>query len=299
MEYLNLFPDTKNKVLVMFSGGVDSRLLLYFCIEKYGKENVEALYVHHGDEGSLQIELVEDLSFGVKFHLYEFTNSGTETNWRKERYDSLKEHLSNNKYDYVFFGHHRNDQIENMFISLFKNRKNNIFIPKSRVFEGSVIFRPFLELKKDQIIKFANDIDLTYFNDPTNGDMFNIRNVIRNGLLESISKLKDGDQYINSFERFINNHFKMGKSISKMFTLFEEVNDGVYKIPSIAKDDECIIKGFISHLLYKEYSEPPSESFLNHVFKVYMKREEACKRINIKDSFFLFDKNYIYFYKEK
>lgn len=283
----------------MFSGGVDSRLLLHFCIEKYGKENVEALYVYHGDEGSLPIESVENLSFGVKFHLYEFTNSGTETNWRKERYDSLKDHLSNNKYDYVFFGHHRDDQIENMFISLFKNRKNNIFIPKSRAFEDSIIFRPFLELKKEQIIKIANDIDLTYIDDPTNDDMFNIRNVVRNGLLAPIAELKDSDQYMNSFERFINNHFKMEKSISKIFTLFEETSEGIYRVPPIAIDDEYIIKGFISHLLYKRYSEPPSESFLDHAFKIYMERAETCKRINIKDSFFLFRKNYIYFYKEK
>lgn len=299
MEYLNLFPDTKNKVLVMFSGGVDSRLLLHFCIEKYGKENVEALYVFHGDKGSLPIEFMKNTSFGVKFHSYEFVNSGSETNWRKERYDSLKEYLSNNKYDYVFFGHHRDDQIENMFISLFKNRKNNIFIPKSRLFEDSIIFRPFLELRKNQIIKIANDIGLTYIDDPTNDDMFNIRNVVRNGLLAPIAELKDSDQYMNSFERFVNNHFKMEKSISKIFTLFEETSEGIYRVPSIAIDDEYIIKGFISHLLYKRYSEPPSESFLNHAFKVYMERAETCKRINIKDSFFLFRKNYIYFYKEK
>lgn len=53
---LDILPDTKNKVVIILSGGLDSTTLMRTLVEKYGHDNVLAISFNYGQRQSIELE---------------------------------------------------------------------------------------------------------------------------------------------------------------------------------------------------------------------------------------------------
>lgn len=58
------------KVLVLFSGGLDSTTALAMAIDRYGKENVIALSISYGQKHTKEIEAAKKLLDIIKLNIF-------------------------------------------------------------------------------------------------------------------------------------------------------------------------------------------------------------------------------------
>lgn len=55
-EFKSKLPDTKKKVVSIFSGGLDSTILTYILVNKYGKDNVVALIYDYNQKHKIELD---------------------------------------------------------------------------------------------------------------------------------------------------------------------------------------------------------------------------------------------------
>lgn len=66
----------QHKVLVLCSGGLDSTTLLALMIERYGRENIEALRIDYGQKHARELQASEAVAahYGVELHTLDLTD---------------------------------------------------------------------------------------------------------------------------------------------------------------------------------------------------------------------------------
>lgn len=64
------------KVLVLFSGGIDSTLCLKIAIDKYGKDNVYALSINYGQNNDKELDASKNICdyYGISYKEIDITN---------------------------------------------------------------------------------------------------------------------------------------------------------------------------------------------------------------------------------
>ena len=81
--------------------------------------------------------------------------------------------------------HHANDQAETVLWRLFTGRAP-VGMPKERPLGAGRLVRPFLHLRRAQLIDYAKAHDLPWVEDPTNADRGRDRNFIRHEIMPRI-----------------------------------------------------------------------------------------------------------------
>ena len=193
---LNKKESLENKNIVCgFSGGADSTSLLHCLISKrdFFKYNLEAVFFTHGDS---PIAVDEDimLKFCSEFckehnvklhliplHLEKIPRQGWESSGRTKRLEYYKE----NNYDYVFLGHHKDDQNETTMTQLMRGGGKGSSAMKP--IQG-MYCRPFLEIRKKEIYNYLETLKIKWVEDPTNTNTDFTRNFWRNEGLPTIEK---------------------------------------------------------------------------------------------------------------
>lgn len=163
----------------------------------------------------------------------------SEKNCREKRYEVITQYCLDNNIHHIYTAHHKNDVLENNFISIFKNRlysfamkdKTEMVITQKQDNENNKDvknytiscykpflhhtkeeLRQFLEQENQQLIELAKDLNdikidekllkTLHIEDESNSVSDNIRNVIRNELFEGIKKITGYHQYMASMESF-------------------------------------------------------------------------------------------------
>ena len=223
VNYLKLITtddDNENiSCLVMLSGGKDSMSLLHVINQLNLFSEINVLYINHGDDGSFNSHQIHDIVNLLQINNLNFIAidqeviSPSETNWRRFRYDRAAEIVkANPNIKAVFTGHHKEDQLENYLISIMKNRTHEMEIPEVRDFVSALIIRPFIDYDVLDIIEYVKENNIVYFEDETNREFNNIRNVIRNCFYPAIRNLKDSEQYFNSLGKFAKRHKELERA---------------------------------------------------------------------------------------
>lgn len=150
---LNQFMETLNNekaknVLLCVSGGIDSMALLYSfyenaCGNKLFNGDIHVIYVNHGISKNAHFwgEFVENevnklnkegfkskkyplniIFKKFELNLKEKNENLSEQNLRNKRYEVIFNYCIENNIKHLATAHHRNDYLENNFISIFKNR---------------------------------------------------------------------------------------------------------------------------------------------------------------------------------
>lgn len=177
-----------DKVVIAFSGGVDSVAVAHYFIRKL--PNVELAFVHHGTENSQNAyeNTVVDFAkqYGVKLHTHFIdkdvpARSSSEDFWRSERYNFF------HNFDCpVVTAHHLNDCVETWIWSCMHGN------PRIIPYNNKNVIRPFRLLTKQKFIDYANHYTLNWSEDTSNTDTKYIRNYIRHEMVSHSKVVNPG-----------------------------------------------------------------------------------------------------------
>ncbi len=183
---------TERPILLGLSGGPDS-IALYHLLKECQVEFAVA-HVDHGwrpesREEALQLQqLAQDDK--IPFHLKtldpQTLTGNLEAACRKERLLFFKEL----NYQAIILGHHADDLAETVLMRLLEGSSlpHLSGIHEISTIEGVTIWRPFLSLKKKEILGWLKTKKHAYFQDSTNQDPKYLRSRLRTRLLPQIQQ---------------------------------------------------------------------------------------------------------------
>ena len=188
-EILNHF----DKLGIAFSGGLDSSVLLKLISDLViPKERIIALHVNHG--------INNDSDKWEEFCAQTAAGLGVDfKSWKLKDLDKISEDILRNKRHEVFqswadhndlivTGHHLDDHIETVLFRLFRGTgiKGLEGIKEISKVRNINFYRPFLENNKKEILKYAQEHNLSWVEDDSNRESKFSRNMIRNDLMPKI-----------------------------------------------------------------------------------------------------------------
>jgi len=308
--------DSTGPILVGFSGGSDSCALLHMvniCFKEERK--IIAIHVNHNLRG---LDSEEDAIYSksfcesreIIFHeekvvVLSDSALGLEADARELRIRVFQKFLKEYKSTALVLGHHLNDNAETILMRLiegsgikglsgiqqnslhtFYNSANNLEPTSSYT-----VFRPMLNIKKEQILHFCKSNNIDFVIDKTNDDKSRFRNNMRHNILPLITE-SFGDSAIENIvsssvnlnqARLLNNealsphlqeHFLENKdnvkimNISKLKKKSSAIRSGIIKLAietaieknSLSKKPRLPIKKYIESVNLLIDSENPSSS---------------------------------------
>ncbi len=179
-----------SRLIVAFSGGVDSRVLLELAAQYAQIHGIEccAVHVHHGlsdnaDHWANQCQAwCEALSVSLAVERVSLDiNSGksVEKLARDARYQAFQQHIRQG--DVLVTGQHIDDQLETFLLALKRGSGPKGLSSMAQVmpFGEAFIVRPMLSVTRAGIEEFARNMGLTWVEDESNQDLRFDRNFIR------------------------------------------------------------------------------------------------------------------------
>ena len=197
------------RLLLAVSGGLDSICLAHYFIknrETFGIEWLGIAHVHHGlregtaDRDAAFVEAFAK-SHGVPFFLKKLdgealkaAEGSLEENARDARYKALMDTLattwSQRDKTAIVTAHHAGDQAETMLMRL---RRGTTLaglrgIQTLRQAQGPFIYRPFLNVSREELLAYARENGLEWCEDESNADVKFARNKIRHVFLPHLEE---------------------------------------------------------------------------------------------------------------
>ena len=169
------------KYVIAVSGGVDSMVLLDVLAKEKGVELVVAHYDHGIREDSQQdaqfvIDQAQQLGLVVEVGKGQLGREASEETARNSRYAFLRMLKQKHEADSIITAHHQDDQIETALINMIRGTGPRGLVPM--IFNPEIT-RPFLNIPKKEILKYAENNKLSWREDTTNQDPRYLRNLLR------------------------------------------------------------------------------------------------------------------------
>lgn len=234
----------KDRIIIGFSGGVDSASLVYFLNKFKNILDIDIIAVHinhlirdtsYRDE-EFCVEFckslgVEILSFREDVRkISKERNMSLEEAGRFVRYSIFMKVLENRKFDKIATAHHLDDNVETFVHRLAKGSSITGLVcikPKN-----ALIIRPFILCSKEEIIEYASRNNIKFVVDETNFDNEYERNRIRNIIIPSITS------YFPSFKKKVVEIVKDFWELEKFLEVF--LKDVFYNVVE-RRDDGILI----------------------------------------------------------
>ena len=126
-----------------------------------------------------------------------------QSNARKKRYELLFKKCAKFNINNILLGHHQDDYIENFFIRILRGSglKGLVSLDKKTKVEDINLFRPLLDLKKEDLVFLSKNVFNFYVQDPSNDDEKFQRIMIR----KLIEKLKSEGLNMKKFIQTMKN----------------------------------------------------------------------------------------------
>lgn len=214
----NMLEKLKGGVLVGFSGGADSALLLLYILElskRNGDFPILAVHINHmirGEEADRDEEFSRNFakSLGVQFisskvdvpKIASESSIGLEEAARNARYSKFQDIIDGrNDISCIALAHNATDNVETVLLNLLRGAgtRGAAGIPPVR----DNIVRPLIFLPKRDIVHLLDCERIEYMTDSTNSSDDYSRNYIRNNVIPHLSSLSSNPE--GSFERLSRN----------------------------------------------------------------------------------------------
>lgn len=189
-------PSKSENVFVGYSGGVDSSVLLYLCVELFGADKVTALHVHHGisahaDDWLKRCEAVcRQLRCQLISDKVSVEDNGriTEEAARNARYESFARNVP--KGAVLLLAHHLDDQVETFFLRLLRGSGPHglVGMTASSQRDHYQLVRPLLTVARADIVSVAERLNIPWLEDESNQESIFNRNYLRNDVLPLIEQ---------------------------------------------------------------------------------------------------------------
>lgn len=162
-------------VAVAVSGGPDS-MALAAALSDYFQEELLVLTVDHGlrAESKAEAETVSQLkNINHKILAWDHSqkpDSRIQEKARQARYDLMFEEIREQGKMYLFLGHHMNDQAETFLFRLAKGSGLDGLscMAEQQEREGIILCRPFLSFEKEELVRYCDENNILYSEDPSN-----------------------------------------------------------------------------------------------------------------------------------
>ena len=253
------------KILVAFSGGKDSLMLLDFINKQRESLNIYtgACHINHGlrhtakrDENFCRLYCqknnIDFYTYNISEELKNDNRGGTEASARKYRYKYLLQTVKDNGYDFLFTAHTYSDDIESFFVDLYTGA--SLFTLGGIMYENNQIIRPMLSITTEMVNDYIYKNNLEPVFDETNNDIKYVRNRIRHKLIPVLYGCG------NEFE----------KSVIKLQKESNILNEYLYKKVKhvILKQDNIII---LKRYSFMELEDIEKEYLLGKVFSLFFR----------------------------
>ncbi|WP_257281117.1 tRNA lysidine(34) synthetase TilS [Endozoicomonas sp. ISHI1] len=189
-------------IVVAFSGGVDSTVLLHLLVsmrEEGVIGSLSAVHIHHGLSDNADAWAEHCLSlckqWQVPLEVVRVViepSSDIEQQAREARYAVFESCLPEG--GCLLMGHHQNDQAETVLFRLLRGSglDGAAGMPVSREFGGGVLFRPLLNISRQSIENYAKNHYLDFVEDESNQNQRFRRNFLRQNLIPQIEAVWPG-----------------------------------------------------------------------------------------------------------
>ncbi len=282
------------KFLIGYSGGVDSSVLLYILNNFKSKIKIRAIHINHNIFHisnnwekhcinfckKLKIKLIIKKIFLKK-------KKNLECILRNKRYKFYKKYIKKN--EILLTAHHKNDKIETILLNLKRGcgLKGLIGIKKKQIINNQIIIRPFLNIEKKYIIKYAIKNKIKWIEDITNKNINSDRNFLRIIILPIINKkwsyfsssiIRNSkicyEQY-KLINKIIKKKFKKSlnknKSLNLKYMYKLNLQENILILRKfIKKNNKYIISYKLIHLLWKKIITNKKKTYFQLYFKNFI-----------------------------
>ena len=192
---------SRDKVLVAVSGGPDSVALLHVLLALQTKIDIR-IGIGHLDHGLRPSAAARDAAFvsslgnkmGLQSHLasadiqglHQQQKGSLEALGRKARYNFFSRIARKFGYNKIALGHHADDNAELILMNLFRG-SGPLGLSGIPPVRNNRYIRPLIEQSRKRIMKYLQDIQVTYVLDATNNDLRFLRNRIRHELMPELT----------------------------------------------------------------------------------------------------------------
>ncbi|MET3197103.1 tRNA lysidine(34) synthetase TilS [Bacillus sp. OAE603] len=194
---------SKSCIVIGVSGGPDSMALAH-AFSSVREEYDFSLVVAHVDHMFRGQESLDDLEYvrnwcllnnvvfeGERINVNQFieeTGLSSQQAARECRYQFFDKIMKKYHANFLALGHHGEDQIETILMRLVRGSSTVGYagIRERRPFSAGEIIRPFLELRKHDLISYCQDHQITPRQDPSNAKNVYTRNRFRHQVLPFI-----------------------------------------------------------------------------------------------------------------
>ncbi|MDG0968924.1 MAG: tRNA lysidine(34) synthetase TilS [Porticoccaceae bacterium] len=184
------------QILVGFSGGLDSTVLLHWLHTFIAKDRLTAIHVNHGLSAHATEWQTHALQFcmalGVTCHCESvgvIPNGGDlENRARQARYAVFEQRLVSG--GILLLGHHQDDQSETVLYRLLRSAgpKGLSGIPVTRSLGCGHVHRPLLSVSKLELKQYAAQESLTFVEDDSNSSDIHDRNFLRHRIMPILAQ---------------------------------------------------------------------------------------------------------------
>ena len=191
VTFLQTHAREANRLVLAFSGGLDSCALLHILSSAQLKQNLLVWHVNHGLQdcaGDMEsfcanIARSYNIDFKVSHLSLDNKQSNLEALARKGRYAMFEQGLAAT--DILLTAHHADDQAETFFINQLRGAGSAGLsgIARSRPLGKTKVLRPLLDISRGSLEQYARQYSLDWFEDPSNQSERFDRNYLRRQVL--------------------------------------------------------------------------------------------------------------------
>jgi len=189
---------TTQKNLLAFSGGVDSSALFFILLKKNIPFDIIIIDYNQRKQSKKEVQYAQNLAskYNKKCFLKEYNLSKfSEKDARDFRYDFFDEIIKKYNYEALITAHQLNDKFEWFLMQLSKGAGLKELIGLQPISKRGdyTVYRPLLEISKDELLQYLEKNNIKYFIDSSNTDIKYKRNLFRTKFSnEFIATYKEG-----------------------------------------------------------------------------------------------------------
>ncbi len=191
--------DADDRVVVAFSGGVDSAVLLDAAARVLPRERVVTWHVHHKLQAQADDWLAhcerEAARIGVRFGATRLESAPSRgvnlEGWaRDERYRALWDAVAQMGSRALLTAHHADDQLETILMRLARGSGPAALAGMAAAQQraGGWLLRPLLSIGREQIVACARERGLQWIDDPMNEDTSFLRVTLRTRVIPELER---------------------------------------------------------------------------------------------------------------